>query len=569
MAKAGFAGFLTARLRRFRSDKRGNVAVIFIFALLPILTAIGAVTDYSMASRMRAKMQSAADAAAVAAISQNSAGWIAASTMSGNGSVASGLSDANNLFCGNLNVPNATSGTGCNAPASAGFGNLSMTGTSVTKTGATLSSIVNFSATVPVVFMKVLGYQTISISGTSKATSSLPLYIDFYMTLDVSGSMGLPSTPAEAVRMQSISPDNYVQYPTGCTLACHFAQPPLSQLNTSACIDPSPNTPSGNPTPTQKYPTGNYCLAYDISRISQSAYTQLLANHGGQLPAYKYTKSSTPPAQVAQPAAFYSTSTAFPHDPILTPVSSCPTAGTDACIQLRLDAVGYALTDLFQYASDPQYLLVPSEFRIGLYPFITSLYSYFPLTSAYNGSPTNSSTINYAAAQLATLLDTNTNSNLGSGGTHIDVALHGINTLITSVGSGISASSTLPYVFLITDGAQDPQSKGVPNGGWSGSNHATVLSNSSNSYSTACTTLKNRGIVIAVLYVPYQKIDPVNASFAGDEDDYANNNIPNIPPSLLACASPNFFYTANTPTDIDTMLKKMFQQALSTAHITN
>jgi hypothetical protein len=531
-----------------------------------------------MASRIRAKMQSAADAAAVAAISQNSAGWIAASTMSGNGSVASGLTDANNLFCGNLNVPNAISGTGCNAPASAGFGNLAMTGTAVTKTGATLSSVVNFSATVPVVFMKVLGYQTISISGTSKATSSLPLYIDFYMTLDVSGSMGLPSTPTEAARMQSISPDNYVQYPTGCTLACHFAQPPLSQLQTGACIDPSPNTPGVSPnlpilgsppTPTQKYPTGNYCVAYDISRISQSAYAQLLLNHSGKLPTYKYTSSNTHATQNPQPTAFYSTSPLFPLDPILTPVSSCPTAGTDACIQLRLDAVGYALTDLFSYASNPQYLLVPQEFRIGLYPFITSLYSYFPLTSTYNGSPTNSSTINYAAAQLATLLDTNTNSNLGSGGTHIDVALNSINTLITSVGSGISASSTLPYVFLITDGAQDPQSKGVPNGGWSGSNHATVLSDPFNSFPDACTTLKNRGIVIAVLYIPYQKISPVNASFAGDEDDAANNNIPNIPPSLQACASPNFFYTANTPTDIDTMLKQMFQQALSTAHITN
>src|SRR5580658_2915935 len=110
MAKAGFAGFLTTRLRRFRSDKRGNVAVIFIFALIPILTAIGAVTDYSMASRMRAKMQSAADAAAVASISKNSAGYNAALTMTGTGtqSIAAGVTDANNLFCGNLNVPNAT-----------------------------------------------------------------------------------------------------------------------------------------------------------------------------------------------------------------------------------------------------------------------------------------------------------------------------------------------------------------------------------------------------------------------------------------------------------------------------
>ena len=50
---------------------------------------------------------------------------------------------------------------------------------------------------------------------------------------------------------------------------------------------------------------------------------------------------------------------------------------------------------------------VTNQFRIGLYPFIRDLYSYFPLTSAINGSPTSSGTINYAAANLATLLDTN------------------------------------------------------------------------------------------------------------------------------------------------------------------
>jgi hypothetical protein len=249
--------------------------------------------------------------------------------------------------------------------------------------------------------------------------------------------------------------------------------------------------------------------------------------------------------------------TAFP------PVSNCPTAGTDACIQLRLDAVGYAVNQLFITANNSE--KVANQFRIGLYPFIQYLYSsYFPLTSSINGSSTNPSTINYAAANLASLLDTNMNSNLGSGGTHIDTALNGINTSITSVGNGSSWNNTLPYVFLITDGAQDPQTKGVPNGGWSGSNHATVINPA-----TSCTPLKNRGIVISVLYIPYQPISPVNASFAGDEDDAANNNIPNIPASLQACASAGFFYTANTPADITNALNAMFNHALITAHVTN
>jgi hypothetical protein len=143
-----------------------------------------------------------------------------------------------------------------------------------------------------------------------------------------------------------------------------------------------------------------------------------------------------------------------------------------------------------------------------------------------------------------------------------------MNGVITSVGNGNASNNTLPYVFLITDGAQDPQTKGVPNGSWAGSNHATTINPS------ICATMKSRGIKISVLYTPYVTINPVNASFAGDEDDAANNNIPNIPASLSGCASPSdssgsYFYTASTPQDINNALTAMFNHALTVAHITN
>src|SRR5271154_4120168 len=87
---------------RFCKDKRGNIAVIFVIAMLPILTAIGCAVDYSLATRMRAKMQSAADAASVASISQKSPGYVAAAAMLGNGSVTAAVTDANNIFNGNI-----------------------------------------------------------------------------------------------------------------------------------------------------------------------------------------------------------------------------------------------------------------------------------------------------------------------------------------------------------------------------------------------------------------------------------------------------------------------------------
>jgi Flp pilus assembly protein TadG len=528
---------------RFHQNRRGNVAIIFAFATIPLVSAIGCAVDYSLATRMQAKLQSAADGATVASISQKSLGYIAATQMTGDGTITAGVTDANNVFDGNM----STIG---------GYTNLQRTST-VTKAGIKLTSNVTFHADVPVTFMKVIGLQTLTVRGSSTSTASLPPYLDFYLTLDVSGSMGLPSTPAEAVRMQTISPDNWVQYRTGCTLACHFAP------QNSAC------TNSG----TQRYPTNNYCMGYVYSRVGQTALAALI----NQVSTPSVPKSTPPPS--LPDAMLPNLNTAVDGSPnsllagnanslpySLAAATSCPTDGTDACIQLRLDAVGYAVKQLLITANARE--IIANQFRIGLYPFIRYLdANYFPLTSSIGSADP----INDAAASLASELDTNMNANLGSGGTHIDTALNSINTLITSVGNGSASNNTLPYVFLVTDGAQDPQVKGVPNGGWSGSNHATVIDPVN---TTVCSQLKSRGIIVSVLYIPYQTINPVNTSFAGNEDTYANNNIANIPASLSGCASPpdaggSYFYTANTPTDIQNSLKAMFNHSLITAHLTN
>ena len=453
-----------ALISRFATDARGNMAINFALTILPIVGAIGCATDYSLASRMKAKLQSAADAASLAPVSKNSAGYNAAVLMTSDGAVPAGVTEANAIFNGNVST-------------FSGYSNLAVTN-SVTKTGATLNSTVQFSASISTLFLGVLGYNSLTLSGSSTSSASLPLYLDFYLLLDVSGSMGLPSTTSEAQRLQAVNPDLYTYYTSGCTFACHFSAQ-WSCWNDSV----------------QGYPTnGGYCLGYPISRVSQSGYKALL------------TTNKSNPMGVQLPNSIVS---GLPNSlyNALTPVSNCSSPGTDGCIQLRLDAVGYAVNQLLTTANSQE--VVANQYRIGLYPFIQYLYSYFPLTSSINGSASNSSTINYAAANLASLLDTNTNTNLGSGGTHIDTALSSINSLIASVGTGASWNNTLPYVFLVTDGAQDNQTKGVPNGSWSGSNQATVIDPS-----VSCTPLKNRGIIVSVLYIPYQRISPVNTSFA-------------------------------------------------------
>ena len=509
---------------RFRRDKRGNLAVIFAVACVPLISAIGCAVDYSRAVTIRSKLQSAVDAASVGSVARLSPGSIAAGTMTSDGPIQAGIDDATKIFNGNVS-------------GMTGYTLNSFT-PSVTKSGVKIVSDIRFSADVPTMFLGVIGKSKMTITGDSGAVNSLPPFLDFYLALDVSESMGLPSTDAEQGRLAKINPDMFVQYPGGCTLACHFTI-------ANSCAN-------GN----QKYPTNNECLGYWISRVSPTAYATLLLNNSGHLPSSMISGLPN------------SLSSGNPSS--LPAVSSCDTDGTANCIQLRADAVGYAVNQLFIVANDPQYKKVPDQFKIGLYPFVQKLYEYFPLTKTFGGDPKNTSTIDYAAANLASQLDTNTNANLGSGGTHIDQALTDVSTLIKSVGNGSSSTNTQPFVFLITDGAQDPQVKGINGGNWSGSNHATVLTDLANAHPTACQDLKNRGIIVAVLYIPYIKIQNPNPSFANDEDDFANNNIQYISKSLSGCASsPSLFFTANTPQDITDGLKALFKQSLVTAHITN
>jgi Flp pilus assembly protein TadG len=525
---AMFADLLNKFVRivtSFRGNTRGNVAVITALAMLPMIAAVGCVIDYTTASVIKTKLQAAADAASLAAISTNSPLVTTAKAMSGSGNVSGGSTFAINFFNANLST----------APQDIGYTNLSPNAT-VAKNGMKLTATVSFTAQVPTTFMGIAGFNKIALTGTSTASYTLSTYIDFYMALDVSGSMGMPSTSSEQTRLMAVNPDNFALYPSGCTFACHFkAQGACTQSNQGQTY------PINNPQPGQHMPTnqssyipnpspGGYCQGYTISRLGTTTQTI----NGKVVPVVNWA---------ANPG-----------------VPSCPNAGDSSCIQLRLDAVGYAVSQLLTTATAAEAQSgISNQYRVGLYPFIDDAYAYFPLTT--NLTSTGSGSLSSAASQLATLLDTGQNSSLGSGGTHIDSSLSDINNLIASVGTGSGANNTLPYVFLVTDGSQDPQS--YWNGSWSGSNHATTLN------TTICTTMKNRGIIVAVLYIPYVQVNPVNASFANDEDDYANNNIANIPASLQSCASPNFYYTASTPADITNALGEMFKQAISTAHITN
>ena len=144
----------------FRRDQRGNVAIIFAIAAIPLISAVGCAVDYSSATRMKAKLQAAADGASIAALSQKSPGFIAASKMTGNGDVTDGITDANNVFDANMN-------------GIIGYTLVERKST-VTKTGIKLTASVTFTADVPVTFLKVINYQKLTVKGVSSSAATLP-----------------------------------------------------------------------------------------------------------------------------------------------------------------------------------------------------------------------------------------------------------------------------------------------------------------------------------------------------------------------------------------------------------
>jgi Flp pilus assembly protein TadG len=184
----------------FGTDRRGNIAVIFALALLPVMSAVGCAVDYSRATQLRSKLLAAADAASVGSIAKTAPAFIQAGTMTTDGPIPDGVTDAQNIFDGNMKDVT-------------GYTLNSRTPT-VTKSGSLVTSTVAFSASVPTMFMGVMGRSAITVTGSSTSTANMPLYIDFYLLLDNSPSMGVAATPNDVTKMVNNTPDK-------CAFACH------------------------------------------------------------------------------------------------------------------------------------------------------------------------------------------------------------------------------------------------------------------------------------------------------------------------------------------------------------
>jgi len=180
------------RLERFRRDQRGNIAILFAIACVPLLAFVGAGVDYSMANKTRTKMQQALDEAVLAGVSAGKAALDSGASQAS--AIASAQAAAAAYFSGN------TKGVSVTPTITFTINGRTMSG-SGSATGAMNTS-----------FMRLAGFPVMNLTVTSNSSATTQPYLNVYLLVDISSSMLLPATPAGITQMNN---------GTGCALACH------------------------------------------------------------------------------------------------------------------------------------------------------------------------------------------------------------------------------------------------------------------------------------------------------------------------------------------------------------
>lgn len=436
---------LLGEIGRFRSDRSGNIAVLFTLALLPILSAVGCAVDYSRATQYRSKLQAAIDAASVGSVGKKSPAYIAAGSMSADGPIPAGVTDATNIFDGNMSGVD-------------GYTLNSMTPV-VTKTGSIITSTVTFSANVPTMFLGVMGKSTMTVTGSSTSVTSMPLYIDFYLLMDNSPSMGVGATPADVATMVANTSDK-------CAFACH-------DLNNA----------------------NNY---YNLAKALG--------------------------------------------------------------VKTRIDVLRTATQQLMDTAAATQ--TYSNQFRMAIYDFGASagsagLRALFSLSSSLSSAKTAAGNID-----LMTVNGQNQNNDQDTQYTNIFPA---INSAISAPGAGTS-SAPLKYLFFVSDGVADEYNTSClkPK---SGQRCQSPIN------PALCTTIKNRGVKIAVLYTTYLAL-PTNAWYNSwiapfNAGPYGPSPNSEIALNMESCASPGLYFEVSPTQGISEAMTALFQKAIADARISS
>jgi Flp pilus assembly protein TadG len=257
-------------------------------------------------------------------------------------------------------------------------------------------------------------------------------------------------------------------------------------------------------------------------------------------------------------------------------------------ITLRIDLVTNAVNQLLNtWTNCPQTgvsggvmqcmsALNNTTYKAALYTFDVGLNTLATLTTPTTaGTQVNNIALmpvlyqNCVFAGCSSSSTTNPNTDFG---TDIAGALTSLNAIMPTPGLGSNSAGDTPQevVFLVTDGVEDKIATSCPNATFTGRRCQQPLD------TTACTTIKNRGIKIAILYTEYLQLKTPNVPVTDswymswvDPYDTPTSSTGKIALNLQACASPGFFSDVQTGGNITQALTDLFiKVASSTASLT-
>ncbi len=163
-----------------------------------VLAVIGGAIDFSRSVQLRSELQDAADVASVGAVAIKSAGYNAGIAMKGDGDIPAGATQAISIFNSDYRPHDDL--------------NSVKTTASVSKTGTILTSSVSVTATYKPYMLGMVGISSVPLTINSVSTATVPPYVDFYLLLDNTPSMGLGATTSDI---------NTMTTKMGCAFACH------------------------------------------------------------------------------------------------------------------------------------------------------------------------------------------------------------------------------------------------------------------------------------------------------------------------------------------------------------
>jgi Flp pilus assembly protein TadG len=467
---------LHAAARRFARDARGNFVIMFAFTAPVLIVFIGMGVDYLAALSDKSRMDTAADAAAIAAVN-SAVAYYKLNPKNETGSalkadaITAGKAQALNVFNVNMGSTQVFANSQLNSSV---IPTIDICDTATPACGPlTFNSSVTWSGKVAAHFGPLVNITNLGIGGSSGATAGLNAYVDFYVAVDTSGSMGIPTSTTDQDTLIKYNPDNPLEaaagYTGGCQFACHF-----------------------------------------------SGYQ-----------GFTYAENNNLP--------------------------------------LKLNSVASAIQALITNATNTQAAVnQPNEFRIGIYPFIDHAVQAVALANSYSPFSAATAFVNPALpppkGTLPDYLDDGgvAYPAMGSGGTHFENLAGDMSAFLQTPGTGLSQSSTLPFIILITDGVDNSQTYSPFSGSYPQTPNISM-----------CTTAKNNGYTVAVILIPYvQIVDP--EPIWNNEDGVVNNLISTnaISPVMQSCATSGYFFSAATSADITQAMVTIFDEAVSASRIT-